>query len=109
VGVTILNPQKHGTYRPRSRRTVHNPQNFVSPGRPVGKVVGSWITDMAERRETILLCRGCQSRFNPKPYHYYREGRFEAQGACDGCKHHYGKVFLFVHEQYLGKSWDPGF
>lgn len=104
----ILSRRDHGIFRPRSGRTVHSPSQFQSQGRPANRPAGGWLSDLTAIRQTVLLCDGCVHRFDPKPVHYFRETRYQATGACDGCVHYYGKVFLFVHESYLGTTHDPG-
>ena len=108
VRTQIHVPRQHGTRGPKSGRQRRSVQDVTAPGRTSGRAAGGWMSDLAALKQTILLCDSCVHRFDPKPVHYYREGRFQAIGGCDGCVQHYGNVFLFVHESYLGSSWEPG-
>jgi hypothetical protein len=98
-----------------SRRTE---KRFAHFGRTIGKPHGTWVTDSAELRKAIVLCRDCKSKFNYRRYQYYLDRRFPyCQGRCDACKQHDTQAALFIHESLLtgpggyetrhGQSWVP--
>ncbi|MHC4222992.1 MAG: hypothetical protein ACYSUN_03295 [Planctomycetota bacterium] len=107
MGLSILDPNRRRLRHVQSGRTAPNPEVYRSQGRPWRRPAGGWMADLAALKQTILLCSGCAHKFDFKRAHYFREGRFEAIGGCDGCVTHYGKVVLFVHQSYLGQSWSP--
>ena len=74
------------------------------PGRRPGNAHGSWITDMGERKQSIFLCQGCQHKFNPHEYSYYRTKEFRVLGRCDACKTHEDNGTFFIHESLIGRK-----
>ena len=101
------------------REAIRHAKSLESPGRPVGTVVGSWITDLAELRHHVLLCWACAPKFDAvhKRYGYFKDNRWSVisggvNGACDGCRAEgrdprRGLLQLFVHESYVGHSYMP--
>lgn len=94
------------------RRQQHRLASYVSPGRPVGFVTGTWVTDVAEIRQCVLLCSFCDHKFKPahKKYGYHRDARFQrgVGGDCDGCRIHRDEgLQLYVHESHLGHGYAP--
>ncbi len=83
---------------------------MVSKGRPVGFVTGTWVTDVAEIQQCVLLCSFCDHKFKPahKRYGYHRDTRFErgVGGDCDGCRTHRDEgLQLYVHENFIGQGY----
>ena len=97
-GLNILMNQFKGKARTRAQQI----ESLTHPGRRMGLVHGSYITDMAENQQSILLCLGCQHRFDPKAYGYYRTKEFSIQGPCDACKDHAEDAIFFIHESLVG-------
>lgn len=84
--------------------------SYVSPGRPVGTVEGTWVTDCAEIHQCVILCSFCDHKFRPahQRYGYHRDGRFErgVGGDCDGCRVHREEgLQLYVHESFVGQGY----
>ena len=80
-------------------------QSMEYPGRKMGGVHGSHISDLAEMRAAILLCSDCQHKFNPSAYGYYRTREFNVQGECDACKEFAqgpNQPVLFIHQSSIG-------
>lgn len=76
-------------------------------GRRVGAVAGTYIGTLAEQGTAIVLCWACAPKFNPKAYHYFREGNQPVNGACDGCRKPGVNRTLFLHESLIGVTWTP--
>jgi hypothetical protein len=86
--------------------------SYVSQGRPVGTVAGTWVTDCAEIRQCVLLCSFCDHKFKPahKRYGYHRDTKFThgVGGQCDGCRvNRDDGLQLYIHETYIGQSYSP--
>jgi len=86
--------------------------SYVSPGRPIGTVAGTWVTDCAEIQQCILLCSFCDHKFAPahRRYGYHRDTKYSrgVGGDCDGCRSHRDDgLQLYVHEAYLGQGYTP--
>ena len=85
-----------------------------APGRRIGAVIGSWVTDLAELKQTIILCWKCQEEFRkvaPR-YHYHFAENWNkiwggVHGKCDACREPGVRRSCFVHQSYLGKSYNP--
>jgi hypothetical protein len=90
--------------RRKANRTEH-------PGRDYAKPHGTWITDMGELQKSILLCRGCAHKFDPKKYNYYRTREFRVLGKCDACREHDNEAVFFLHHSLVGQKhgqcWKP--
>ena len=105
----VITPEQ--AYREREKRR-KNAKRLEHPGRNTGKPHGTWVTDMGEEHQGIVLCSSCQHKFNPAAYHYYRTREFQIIGRCDACKQHnsQGNTF-FIHESLLGRRhgqcWTP--
>ena len=100
-----------GTAQARQReQTFEQVGRYVSPGRPIGKTEGTWVTDCAELGQCIMLCSFCDHKFRPShaQYGYFRDNRWpgEVDGVCDGCRTG-THVQLYVHESYIGQSYRP--
>lgn len=101
------------------RNVVRRTKRIESPGRPVGSIQGSWITDLAEIRQHIMLCWACAPKFDAihKRYGYFKDNRWSVEtggvnGMCDGCRAQgrdprMGLLQLFVHESLVGHSYMP--
>ena len=99
-------------------RVTNKVQRVEHPGRDIGKPHGVYVTDLGERRQSIVLCRACKHKFDPLRYQYYVDKRFAyCQGRCDACKEFEPQAQLFIAEEYLtgpngypthhGHSWVP--
>lgn len=85
-------------------------QRAEAKGRTVGRGAGSWVTDLAELRQSLLLCWSCDARWNssaPK-YGYGLHRRWMKQyggviGKCDGCREGGPNRRFYVHESFFGK------
>ena len=62
----------------------------LAPGRPVRRLAGGWVTDMAELEQCIMLCDLCAHKFDHRKYGYEIHAVLSYQpkaiGTCDGCK-----------------------
>lgn len=102
-------------HTPEARRrevSLQNVARSVSPGRPVGSVAGSWVTDCAELRQCVMLCGFCDHKFRPshQKYGYVRDVKWPngVGGNCDGCRVFQDSgIQLYVHEQFVGQSYTP--
>ena len=78
----------------------------LHPGRKIGTVKGSYISDLAELMKTIVLCYRCSHKFDHKKYRYYQQREFPfVLGQCDACKD-FGKGHLYLHQSEAQKCWD---
>ena len=64
-----------------------------SPGRTVGRAEGSWVSDLAAIRQSILLCWACDAKWKGSTDRRdYEEAKQWTQiwggvvGKCDGCR-----------------------
>lgn len=75
-------------------------QASEAPGRPMKRVHGGWMADLAALRKSIVLCPFCTHKFNPKSHHYRKETDFpEVTGRCDGCKVSDARCTLYIAEE----------
>jgi hypothetical protein len=81
-----------------------------SSGRPVGKVEGSWVTDLAEIRQSILLCSVCDAKWkgSAKQYGYEVKKSWDqiwggVVGDCDGCRQPGHQRKFYAHESLISK------
>lgn len=71
-----------------------------SPGRPTGRIPGSYIDDLAALRKCVVLCPLCVAKFSAKTARYRQEKDIPfATGRCDGCRAHDQRCRLFVAEE----------
>lgn len=97
----------------RQQRAKQEHERLAHPGRPARRAEGGWVTDMAECKSGILLCRKCSPKFDPERYHYYRTTEFLVHGPCDGCKSYSppGQTTFFIHQSFVGQKhgqcWKP--
>ena len=79
-------------------------------GKRRGTPAGTHVTDLSALKKTIVLCGGCQSKFDWRRHGYYSVWRYEHQpvlGQCDGCR---GMISgndgrLFLHESSRAQAW----
>lgn len=113
IGITQSMVDRARQFFATIRRQHHRLASFVSKGRPVGAVAGTWVTDCAEIQQCVMLCGFCDHKFRPahKRYGYHRDTRFPrgVSGDCDGCRTHHedGGIQLYVHEAFLGQGYAP--
>lgn len=110
IGITESMVRRAREFFATIRRQRTRFASYVSPGRPVGKVEGTWVTDCAEIHQCILLCSFCDPKFKPayKRYGYHRDERFTrgVGGDCDGCRAHREEgLQLYVHETHVGQGY----
>ena len=84
------------------------------PGRKSRTTAAGWVLDyLVPRNGTILLCAGCNHKFDGRKVNYVSlHRRFGwVMGNCDGCKAPHTRNFMWVSESLLGttsgKVWDP--
>lgn len=89
-------------------------QALEGKGRGVGKPAGSWVTDLAELRQQIMLCGVCDGKFrgSEQRYGYHRDKKWHkiyggVIGRCDGCREPGHGRRMYVHESYFGASYTP--
>ena len=115
---TALNMKVARTIHERSKRS----KLVAHPGRPSGKLAGVWVaSELAERKQAIVLCWACSPKFNHRRAQYEHVTRFPVvQGKCDGCKKYTLQGKLFIHESTVGRRqvgnsdsaapvWDPSY
>jgi hypothetical protein len=85
-----------------------------SKGRKIGAVIGSWVTDLAELRQEILLCSACDPKFagTEARYGYHRDTKWKkiyggVIAKCDACREMGHGRRMYVHESYFGVTYDP--
>ena len=72
-------------------------------GRPYGKIPGSWVGDLADLANTILLCDECRLKFDHKKNRYHLARRYRVGAKCDGCREfRCGDMQAYHHESLLG-------
>lgn len=81
-----------------------------SQGRPVGKVAGSWVTDIAELKQCIVLCQACDAKWKGSESRYGYEARRDWHtlyggviGKCDGCREGGAQRKCYAHGSLIGK------
>jgi len=90
MGLILWLPKKYSTLDHAKRK------EFA--GRKKGKPVGTHVTDLAELKKSIALCRGCRSGFSKKKYDYMQSRVIPVvRGACDACKSYSPAMELLVH------------
>lgn len=100
--------QRHRMQRQQARL---NPiARVASPGRPIGKTEGTWVTDCAEIQQCVLLCSFCDHKFEPshRKYGYWRDRNspLGVGGTCDGCRTFQDTgIQLYIHESNVGRSY----
>lgn len=89
--------------RAESRRRL---ASMESPGRSVGSVAGSFVSDLAAIRQCVLLCWQCAPKFDPKAHGYVHDKHYRVSGKCDGCRTRVmnGSLRFFTHESYLANG-----
>jgi len=96
--------------REQKRRARENAKRMEAFGRKPGAVHGSYVTDLAELRQTILLCWACDAKWRGSEGRYqyafrkdWNESYGGAIGKCDACKEVGPKRRVYIHQSYLGK------
>ena len=83
---------------------------FESRGRRVGAVTGSYITDLAAIRQTIILCSACDAKWK----HDYKRHQYEPHkqfheyyggviGSCDACREMGMRRKIYIHQSFHGQ------
>ena len=96
---------------------LHQRHNLELVWKRPNKTAGTYITDLAERKKSLVFCSGCEHKFNAKKWRYYKQTRFPyVQGNCCGCQAHTDRGALYIHQSLLaepggkilhGKVWTP--
>lgn len=98
-------------YIGKRKAKVKDTKRIEFPGRSLGKPHGTFVTDIAERSQGIILCSSCVHKFNPNKYNYYLTKEFRIQGRCDACKEHTQGTNFFIHDSLIGQKhgqcWKP--
>ncbi len=83
-------------------------------GRKEGLAHGSWVTDIAELQQQIILCSACDPKFrgSEQRYGYHRDTKWHkiyggVIGKCDACKEKGHGRRMYVHQSYFGQTYDP--
>ncbi len=97
----------------RRRSAREGAQRAESKGRPVGRVEGSWVTDLAELRQSILLCSFCDPKWraSASKYGYELTKRWTkiwggVIGKCDGCRQSGVGRSFYAHGSIIGDVYD---
>lgn len=84
--------------------------SFESPGRKKGGVIGSWVTDLAEIHQAILVCWQCEPKWKriAKRYHYepirrWTEWYGGAWANCDACREWGPQRTCYVHSSTISQ------
>ena len=85
--------------------------SYEAPGRKVGRGEGGWITDLAELRQSIILCNGCNFKwkwYGARRYGYAVHKKWNhlyggVTGSCDACREFGNHRQLYVHEIHHGR------
>lgn len=77
-------------------------------GRRVGAPIGSWVTDLAELKQTLVLCWQCDpkwkrvsKRYGYEPVKKWSDQYGGAVAPCDGCREFGPQRTCYVH----GTNW----
>lgn len=95
---------------PKVYTTMDRLKDLAWPGRNRGTLGGSLVADMSELQKALVLCGGCQHKFDYKRHGYYSVWKYENQpviGPCDVCKLEItgSDGRLFIHENMRHKTW----
>jgi hypothetical protein len=78
--ILIKHSEKSWSKKELDKRCLH-------PGRKQGKPHGSFVIDLADLRKMVLLCPGCNNKFDYKRHKFRKEKEFpEVIGKCDACR-----------------------
>lgn len=98
----------------RKQKARAGAKRVESAGRKVGSVAGSWVTDLAELKQSILLCSGCDFKWKwgAKKYGYELAKRWTriwggVIGKCDDCRQSGPGRSFYYHDSNTGKVYDP--
>lgn len=94
----------------RKMKARQGAKRIEAAGRRSGTPHGSWVTDLAELRQTIILCWACDAKWkrSAKRYHYeFRKDWHEFWGGvigrCDACKEPGHGRRIYIHQSLHGK------
>lgn len=102
---------------PKVREILRATEARKSKGRPRMKIAGTWITDLAELKQCVMLCGSCEPKWKPihKRYGYRLDTAIQratggVYGTCDACRESFlppysGKLAFYIHESYVGVSY----
>ena len=90
--------------------------SLLHPGRRTNshgyQSAASWIDELGQRRQLIILCPFCRPKFNYKKLHYVKfyvndiTGRTDGTtvtGKCDDCKEMRADCTGFIYEEYYSE------
>ena len=94
----------------KKREARRSLKRSASTGRAFGAPVGRWVTDLAELKQTIILCSMCDAgwRRSAPRYHYeFRKDWHEYWGGvigrCDACREPGHSRKIYIHQSLHGK------
>ena len=101
--------------RPRKKNELAIPLDALqAKPRKIGIAPGTWVTDLAECRQEIILCSFCDPKFkgSEQRYGYQRDKKWHkiyggVIAKCDGCREMGHGRRMYVHESYFGQTYDP--
>jgi len=74
----------------KTRSKLETLRDTKPTGKPVQKLAGVWVDELASLGKAITLCRECKRKFNFRAYDYEQRKLCpmwdEVIGECDGCK-----------------------
>ncbi len=71
-----------------------------SPGRAPGRLPGGHVGDRADLHKALILCGGCEPKFNHIEAGYTRKPNLPVvAGRCDGCGIFHPRASLLIHNQ----------
>lgn len=98
----------------KRRKQRSGAKRMESRGRRIGSVAGSWVTDLAELKQSIMLCSSCDFKWKSgaKKYGYELAKRWTkiwggVVGKCDDCRQSGPQRSFYYHEALTGKVYDP--
>ena len=73
-------------------------------GRSSGRLPGGHVTDMADRKDPIMLCQYCDPKFaSAKAGFFIRHNLPLVRGNCDGCSQYAINMRLYIHQSTTGR------
>lgn len=105
--IRLLTPEQAAK---RAKKRADAKRRLESRGRPVGRVEGTWVTDLAELKQLILLCWKCDPKFKDvaKKYGYFPKRSWNqrwggVRTSCDGCRENGDRRKVYAHATLINK------
>lgn len=104
TGVVIHVPQIRTDREVRREET----RACEAKGRPGTRAPGGWIADLVALRKNVLLCDGCDAKWQPRRAGY-RQQFVDPYviGRCDGCMSSAFPVKSWIHEAVFDAIGQP--